>query len=368
MLQQAGFKVEAVAFERNQDPGRAPNCPIASLGRIAHGKYAARIASLLSAVRKARPAVRRNDLLYAFNSDMALLASLAGWGLNKPLAQETGDILGMQVAGGLGGAVRAVDKCIAEHCRLLVLTSTGYPPYYRRWLGVKTPILVVENKLPAAFAAEVRQARPPQQAEAPPLGRPWRIGWFGILREPWNLRVLDALTRAAPNRFRAVLAGVFDRPMRKAGFDAHSFANQVKNPNIEYRGPYKWPDDLPALYDGVDLVMDCYRAAIPVSWSQTNRYYEGCLFGKPLIVRAGCTDAAQVERQDIGLVLEGDDAQEAAHQISAQPDAAWMRWRTNLGRLPPPAYSLIDEVEALGEAMRSLLAQSQQPGSKQGTS
>lgn len=354
MLKQAGFEVEAVAFERLLDSGKAPNCPVTPLGRVRHGGYAARLGKLLAAVGEVRRAVRRNDLLYAFNADMALLALLAKRGLHKPLVQETADILNLQVGGGCGAAVRAVDRRIADRCSLLVLTTAGYAPYYQRWLGAQTPTMVVENKLSAAFAAKVRETNPPRQDEAPAEGRPLRIGWFGILREPWNLQVLDALTRAAPQRFSAVLAGYFDPPMRKAGINEDSFKQVVNNPNIEYRGRYSSPDDLPALYQSVDLVLDCYQPSIPVCWSQTNKYYEACLFGKPLIARSGCTDAEQIERHGIGLVIEGSGVEEAARQISDQSAENWRRRRRNLHRLPPQTYSLIDEVGALAEALHAV--------------
>ena len=358
MLKQAGFKVEAVAFERSLDSGKAADCPTTRLGRIHHAGYATRMAKLLAAVGETRRAVRRNGLLYAFNADMALLALLAGRGLNRPLVQETADILDLQVAGGWGAAVRAVDRRIADRCNLLVLTTAGYTAYYRRWLGAQTPAMVVENKLPAAFAAKVREANPPRPGNAPPEGRPLRIGWFGILREPWNLRMLDALTRAAPQRFRAVLAGYFDSPMRKAGVNEESFRQVVDNPNIEYRGPYSSPDDLPALYQSVDLVLDCYQTSIPVCWSQTNKFYEACLFGKPLIARSGSADAEQIERHGIGLIIEGSSVEEAAKQISRQSADDRLRWHRNLHRLPPSTYSLIDEVGALSEALHALTGQS----------
>ena len=364
MLKQAGFRVEAVAFARSLDSGKAPDCPITPLGRVRHGAYAARMVKLLLAVGKTRRAVRRHDLLYAFNTEMALLALLAKRGLGKPLVQETADILDIQVAGPGSAAVRAVDRRIAERCSLLVLTTAGYASYYRRWLGVKTPTQVVENKLSAAFAAKVREAGPPSMDCAPAAGRPLRIGWFGILREPWNLQVLQALTRAAPQRFSAVLAGYFDLPMRKAGVNEESFKRVVDNPSIEYRGPYSSPDDLPALYQGVDLVLDCYQPSIPVRWSQTNKYYEACLFGKPLIVRSGCTDAEQVARHGIGLIIEGSSPQQAAEQIRNQSAEDWLSCRRNLHRLPPRTYSLIDEADALAKALCAVASQSAEPASE----
>ena len=361
MLKQAGFKVEAVAFERRPDAGKPPGCPVTLLGRVRHRQYAARLAKLLAAVGETRRAVRRNDLLYAFNTDMALLGLLAKQGMNKPLVQETSDIRNLQIAGGWGAAVRTGERRIAERCSLLVLTTAGYTSYYRRWLGVQTPAIVVENKHSAAYAAQVREANPPSPGKAPAKGGPLRIGWFGILRDPWNLRVLDALTRAAPQRFSAVLAGYFGLAMRKAGVNEDSFKQVVDNSNIEYRGQYSSPDDLMALYQSVDLVLDCYQPSIPTCWSQTNKYYDACLFGKPLIARSGCSDAEQIERHDIGLVIQGSSVDEAAKQISNQSAENWLRWCRNLHRLPPETYSLIDEVGALAEALHAVAAQSTDP-------
>lgn len=39
MLQESGFAVEAVAFERDYHSGRLPTCRVESLGRIENGKY-----------------------------------------------------------------------------------------------------------------------------------------------------------------------------------------------------------------------------------------------------------------------------------------------------------------------------------------
>ena len=55
MLQQAGFTVEAVAFERDYHTGRMPDCKVESLGRIAHGRYLQRILKMVTAL----PAMRR---------------------------------------------------------------------------------------------------------------------------------------------------------------------------------------------------------------------------------------------------------------------------------------------------------------------
>lgn len=349
MLQEAGFDVRMAGFERPQYLGRRPDCPTLSLGEMPDGRYASRALRIAWAAPKARAAIRESDLVYAFNSDSALLALIAGTGLRRPLVMETSDLMPPQVAGGLRGrAARTLDRRIARSCKLLTLTSHGYAAYFRDRLRAEAPRLVIENKAEARFAESVR-ARPPRPEDGAPFaGRPLRIGWFGALRDEWSLQVLDALTRAAPERFSALLAGT---PIGLERFEERMAAN----PNIAYRGSYDHPHGLPALYDDVDLVMACRSPEPPDGLSQTNRYYDACLFRKPLIVRAGSEDGGNVRRRDIGLTLTASGVEEAAAEIRNASDADWERWRRNIAALPPEVYADEGGAAVLRDALMSVL-------------
>ena len=355
MLNRGGFDVEAVAFERRQLSGRRPDCPIERLGPIPPRRYATRIGKLLAAAPKVRRAIRRNDIVYAFNSDLAFLAAISGLGLNRPLVLEVADIKEVQVAGGWSGrAVRVLEKLAVDRCSLLVLTTSGYLPYYLRWLGAEIPSVVIENKLDPEFVKSIPRIDPP----GPAVDRPLRIGWFGRLRDEWTMRVLEELTRLEPHKYTAVLAGT-PSPFLE------DFSARVDNsPNIEYRGGYSYPEDLPALYNSVDLVMACYPPEIPHGWSQSSRYYEACLFQKPLIVRAGCADADGVRKHDIGLILDAVAIEEAAAALNEVSLEDWLRWRDNAAALPPLVYLSIDEVDVLARAFTDLLPLGDETGNK----
>lgn len=356
LLKRAGFKVEALAFERLQDPGTPPDCPVASLGCIRHRHYIKRIFSLIPVSLKVRRAMRRNDIAYAFNVDMCVLALLAGVGLNKRLLLEIADILDIQVGRCTGALIRTLDKLIIRRCKLLVLTSPSYKSYYQRQLAIKTPMIVMENKLTEDFVGKVRKTKLPLPDKALLEERPFRIGWFGILREPWTLRILDALIRADPQRFNVVLAGVFDQPLRRSRVNRKLLERFLNSPNTEYSGPYSSANDLLDLYGGVDLIMNCYQPTIPISWSQTNKYYEACLFRKPMIARLGCSDAEKIEHHDIGLVINGNNMHEAVAQIRSISAEEWLHWHTNIAALSPKAYTLIDETKTLGKALCAAVA------------
>ena len=353
MLRAAGFAVEVVAFARDYDAGRAANLPVEVVGHLRNVRYLGRIGALLKAVPTVRRAIRRNQLVYAFNSDIGALAVLASRGTGAQVAVEIADIVPAQLAHGVGHAVRLLERVALRRAGLLVLTTGGYLPHYRRRLKVCTPAIVVENKLDAAYAAAIRPAAAPPPATAP-RDRPLRIGWFGVLREPWSLKALDALTRQAPERFRAVLAGSFDNRLTELGIDAESFERVIGNPAIQYLGGYTSPEDLAGLYAQVDMVMDCYRTTPPHAWSQTNKYYEACLFAKPLIARAGTHDAEQIARRGLGLVVTAATPEGAASEVAAVTAEDWLAWRANLAALPRASYALVDEVAALREALTAL--------------
>ena len=350
MHREAGFRVEAVAFERDYLGGRLPDCPVESLGPLLHGRLVRRVPRLLRSVRKVRAAIRRNDIVHAFSPDMALLALVAGFGLGRPVAVEVADIREAQTAKGLsGGVVRALDRFTMEHAQLLIVTSAHYFRYYRDWLGVKTPGLVLENKLSASFCNEVRANGSSGLPGCALKGRPLRIGWFGRLRDEWSLRLVDALTRLPQSQFSVVIAGSLSPPVR----DLPQLA--AGNPRIEYLGPYNHPGDLPSLFNGIDVAMICYSPEAPSGWSRSNRYYDACLFGKPLIVRAGCADADETQRHGIGLVIEDESPEAAAAAIRRITPEDLDRWRANMRALPPFVYANNGDLEALRQAVTEMI-------------
>lgn len=344
MLLEAGFEVEAIAFEREDDVGREPACEVRSLGGIRHGRYIARIPKLLIAIPPVRSAMGRADLVYAFGPDLALLAMTAGTGLRIPVVLETADIREIQTSDGWDGrVVRALERLVAENCELLVLTSKCYRTYYRDWVGADGETLILENKVDAGFAGQIVKRRP--RSSVVPMGDgTLRIGWFGMLRDEWSWRVLTRLLADRPVRFTAVLAG--------AGMLDSFHRRLLEHPGLEYLGEYANPGDLARIYGGVDMVMACYPVGIPGSWSRSNRYYEACLFGKPLIVRAGSADAERVSRHDIGLVIDTADIYEAVAAIRAVTPEDVLRWRKNLRGLPVDEYVITGEAAHLGGSIR----------------
>lgn len=350
MLDQAGFQVEAVAFETSYYPGKSLDCPVQSLGKLRFRPYYFRVPESLTRIPKIRAAIQRSDIVYVFHLNMLIAALPPAAGLGKPVILEIHDINPRQISRGPGGWLgRLIDRFVTEACQLLVLTSHGYYAYYRDF---QIPSLVIENKLGASFAAAVQKNVIPALTCEPLDSRPLRIGYFGFLRDEWSMRVLEELTASAPGRFEGVIAGVpHHRMMSRDDF----LQRVTRSQNLHYQGPYRHPDDLSSLYASVDVVLNCIPPVRPSSWSRTNRYYDACLFQKPLIVRAGTEDANEVARRQIGLVVTEDTVEGVAAAIRRVTSADWERWRRNMAALPRQAYAYNDDdVLRLGQALNKV--------------
>ena len=348
MLRQAGWQVEVMAFRRNHPLKDAPSQDVTILGHIRQGVYLGRLPALLGAIPKVRAALRRSQLVYTFQVDMALLVFLAGLGLGKPLIYDIPYIRAAQTARSLKGRLlRAITRRLAAKSHLLIFTSPSYRHYFYDDEKLQTPWLALENKIETAHAAPFRNS---QLAVKIDEERPLVIGEFSILREPWSLEFLECLNGLAKDKFEFALAGVVSPPVR------HSFDRLLeRHPNITYQGAYRRFDDVPALYQSADMILACTSPQIPFRWSMPVRYYDACLFRKPLIVRAGTAVADEVEKYDIGMVLHEDSPAAAAKEFSAVTRADWRRWRDNMAALPQHIYIHTDEVEQLGAALKDIL-------------
>jgi len=354
MIQKLGFSVEAVAFERKYHRGRLPDCPVEILGMISHGRYLKRCFTLATVIPILRRSIRRNHVVYASGPDMAAAALIANIGLNRPVIVEVGDIRNVQVVSGLRGyIVRKLDRFIVNACRLLVATAPGFVDgYYRQWLRVKTQALVLENKLESQIAGDNHLEIPQTVKGRPLVDRPLRIGYFGILRCAWSWKVLEALATARPNQIEIIVAGI---PMEPPDLPERA----AKKANIEFRGPYRSPQDLSVLYGSVDLVWGCYPSPKPEDWNwrwaRTNRFYESCFFKRPIIALAGSGDATEIERYRIGTVLlPSASIEETLGAISSITSSTLTRWKENLSKLPINVYLYTREFDELERVVREI--------------
>jgi succinoglycan biosynthesis protein ExoL len=346
-LARLGLEPTVLAFDRPYYPGKPLPGGYQSLGRIEHGRYGSRIKSLLAALPAVRAASAEADVVYAFSLDLLAIAWLATRRFrNRPrLVYEVADIHPTLVGGSLGArAMRAIERKLLRDTSLLVVTSEAFISGFYRGLQNLSDLKyqLIENKPDLeTLSAQAPSVRPSDGTLT--------IGYFGVIRCERSWQALQRLAVRGGGRIRVYLRGV---PLNIRDFEAEARAC----PWIEYGGPYVAPDDLPAMYDSVDVVWAAHRVDHDNSllWNRTNRFYESCAFQKPMIGQIGTQDGTFVLDRDLGPGIDLMDPEQAIERILNITSEDVQRWQANVSHLPPSVYRENGEHEQLTMQIRML--------------
>ena len=357
MLCEMENEVEVLAFERDYHNGRMPDVPTSILGKVSHGNYLTRIIKLIMALPKVRSMMKRFDVIYTSGPDMALLALLAGWGLKPRIVLEIGDIRAVQLRSDwIGRFVRFMDRHLVNSCKILVVISPGFKDvYYKKWLKIKIPVLLIENKLERHRTLAHGKNVIGKIVSLPSKDRKenlLRIGYFGLLRDEWSLNILENLAAIYCDSLEIVFAGYVIDPIA-------DLTERIKKfPNMTYLGEYSSPGDLESLYSSVDLVWACYPPMNEndwnFKWGRPNRFFESCFFKKPLFVRGGCHCAREVDQYGIGKLIYGITIEEVNEEFASIRKEDIAKWVRHMNELPESVYLYIDEAQILKDEMERL--------------
>lgn len=268
------------------------------IGSARDGAMLHRLGSVAQAARQAQKLSKEPapDLYWARNLDMLAIA-VAARAPARPLVYECLDIHGaVSAPTPMGAVMRTAERALLRRCAALVISAPDYvPAHFARYGEALPPVALIENRVDA-------DAMPPRPTFRPRTEKraALTIGWVGILR---CRRSLDLLTMAAGALGGAVRIRLHGRPSLAAIPD---FAARIAAaPFLDYCGPYRAPDDLARVYDGLDAVWagDYLLAAGSSRWSLTNRLYEGGYFGIPALAPAGSATAAFIARHGTGRVV-----------------------------------------------------------------
>lgn len=361
MLRRGGAEVRVAGFRRGAGPLAAPaEVPVTLLGRTRDGRLAARALQVLRTLPAIGARARRlmagqaPDVVIARNLEMLLLARAAQRGFSAAPAcvYELLDIhRAMLGTGPAGRVLRALEAALLRATALVWISSPGFETHYLRPFDRPVAALrLIENKpLTAATAQEI----PAPRRDPIEPGRVV-IGWFGILRCRWSLETLDALTRAAPGRYRVILRG---RPARDVlpDFDAVVAAN----PDLGFHGPYRWPEDLAAIYSECDLswLIDRFDAGANSDWLLPNRLYEGGRHGAAPIALATTELGRRLAALGAGLLIGAATPDAVRARLAALDADAIRRERDRIAALPHRTWEAdTEECAAVVEQLRQICA------------
>ena len=199
---------------------------------------------------------------------------------------EVGDLVDLQLSQEFRGKIfRLFDRWLTSKMVLLVVISEGFiNEYYKKWLGVNIPSLIIKNKLEwKKKRFENINIQNNESLTSDNSKKVIRIGYFGLLRDFWSWQILSTLAEQYYKIQKIVFAGMPINPS--------NLVDQISLKNMTYLGEYKSPDGLASIYNQTDMIWACYpeikKDDWNLCWGRPNRFYESCYFGKPCFARLG---------------------------------------------------------------------------------
>jgi len=350
------WKVTGFTFHRVREKADVPpSWENIHLGTTYNRRYFQRLCAFVRCIGvlwNYRDTLGACSVIYVVNTDNALLALLARFfaGSSAPLVLELADIQPAMTGDGMVSRVfRAIERFVLRRSALLVTTSPGFVrEYFQPVQGYQGRIFLLENKvypsggLPAAIGKSGPAAS----------GMPWVVGCFGAFRCRRSLELMRGLAeRLGPDRIRFVLRGY------PAGTIAGDFDELLgKLPNLRFEGPYNYPDDLAAMYGGIDInwAFDESDPNGNSAWLLPNRIYEGGCFGVPAIAGKNTETGRWIERKPCGWTFSDPLAESLASFFETLDPSAWRAVANQCAAIPRGVFTGEGDYAALSGEMKRM--------------
>lgn len=177
------------------------------------------------------------------------------------------------------------DKRIIKKSLATILTSEGFKEYH---FGEKRldNVFIIPNKLhPQILNLKTIDKK---QVDIEHL----RFGFVGKPRFNSVYNFIDVICTRFPNCSFEIFGGPIEE----------QFNVLNKYPNCHFHGYFKNPDDLPEIYQQIDLLISTYDTEFEnVRYAEPNKIYEAIFFNTPIIVSSATFLAKKVKVLGIGF-------------------------------------------------------------------
>ena len=291
-----GAKVTVFAFKRNTIGQATWHHNFVCLGTVPDGNLASRMLRLvwvMPRVLKHANKISAAQVIYCRNLDAAFFGIIVRY-IKRSRARIIYEVLDIHPliirSGWIGQLARWLERRVLKRTSLLVTSSKRFvDEYFKSMQYFDGPDFILENKLATEISLKPIELRMPT---------PLVIGYFGKFRCPESIRRLTEFSKKHPNCVQIRLAGV-DLPETKKLMEK---LRGLKN--VTDLGSYKYPEDIPIIYQGVHLnwCLDLTeglnsRLLLP------NKLYEGCAMGVPALGEEGTATGDYILKQKIGIVI-----------------------------------------------------------------
>tara|TARA_R110002050_G_scaffold296359_1_gene456216 strand:+ start:10444 stop:11550 length:1107 start_codon:yes stop_codon:yes gene_type:complete len=219
------------------------------------------------------------------------------------------------------------DKYIIKKSVLTVLITKGFLDY----LKLKTKNIIIQpNKLDSYFNNQIRKATllKPNQSIS--------FGFAGAIRYQNTIfRFAKIVGEFFPQHFFYFFGDTTNRTA------VYEISNQFTN--VFYMGPFKNPEDLPKVYEKIDIVVACYRTdTINERVAEPNKLYEALYFNKPIVVSKGTyLENFVTKLNDFGYAINATMDSEIKELIENIEVDVLNKKIENISKIPPT--NIIDD-------------------------
>lgn len=305
LLQDGGASVLLIGFQRRGGLDASIANEVVSLGTTVDGDFTQRTQAVIRSLARLgglKSLIERGNVIVARNLEMLVLAAAARRRFlpGKPLVYECLDIHRLMVgAGPVSTGLRLLEARLMGVSQALVTSSPGFErEYFGKYFATLPRVLLIENKVYPDVG--VGRATTPARAR----GRPWRIGWFGVIRCRDSLEMLTRVAAGVPGLIEVIIAG---RPAKAVFADLDEFKGR---PGINYVGEFANEEKLGALFRSVDFAwaIDFFAKDSNSAWLLPNRLYRSLYYGVPPIAVGYVETGRWLLDRGVGVTLDAFDA------------------------------------------------------------
>ena len=317
-----GYNVLAYAFSRNKDNMNFPKgVEVHNIGCFAsESSYFSRIGVIWKGIKSVIDKHKDDDcVFYLLKNDMAIVYSYLS---TRPYIFEEADMTHLSVGRKwLGNYMEKRVKRIIKHSVISVFRSEGFLKYH---FGKVYPdnVYVIPNRLH------------PDVLNLPEIEHNVvddnciKYGFVGGIRYNTIFSFANFLLKNFPQH-QFHFFGNFSTKTQE-----EQFSVLKKYTNCYFHGPFKSPDDLPAIYSQIDVVLSAYDVrGINPRYAEPNKLYESIYFDKPIIVSSNSFLAEKVDRLGIGYDVDALNEADVIDLVDSINEMSIEERKLNINRI-----------------------------------
>lgn len=306
-IKEAGFNVEIFGMDWGVYSDNIKLYGDITIRKIVKTKGLSKIQKIkeyYSLVKAAEKAANKGDIMYAFGFEMA---TMVHYFTKKQFVYELADVVAAREDSKI---LKYIDKRNIEKSNFTVITSEGFAEYfygkeYEKLIGNK--LVLMPNKLSSHFNSFKRDFENKLNTEK------IRFGFVGLFR---FLSIYLNFARIIGEKF----------PNHEFHFwgdgndaDKEKIIELTKKfNNVFLHGKFSNPNDLPKVYETIDINVVCYNNnSGNVMIAEPNKLYESIYFCKPMVASSGTFLQRKVEKMKVGFCINPKIDNEIINFISS---------------------------------------------------